>query len=77
MARNKLSDLQDHLFEMIERVKDKDVKEEDLTAATRVNELARTILEGAKVELKAMEMLGMSKGFTSVIQSEPKKLSEG
>lgn len=70
MARNKLSDLNDHLFEMIERVKDKDCKEEDIMKAEAVNNVARTIIESAKVELKAMEMLGMSKGFTSLVQTD-------
>lgn len=74
MARNKLSDLNDHLFEMIERVKDKDCKEEDIMKAEAVNNVARTIIESAKVELKAMEMLGMSNGFTSLVQTDKKQL---
>lgn len=74
MARNKLSDLNDHLFEMIERLKDKDCKEEDILKSEAVNNVARTIIESAKVELKAMEMLGMSQGFTSLVQTERKQL---
>lgn len=74
MARNKLSDLNDHLFEMIERLKDSDSKEVEIAKAEAVNNVARTIIESAKVELKAMEMLGLSKGFTGLVQNEAKQL---
>lgn len=77
MAKNKLSDLNDHLFEMIERLKDDDCKDTDITKAEAVNNVARTLIESAKMELKAMEMLGMSKGFTGLVQPETKQLPPG
>jgi hypothetical protein len=69
-VKNKLSDLRNHLFETIERLKD-DEKPMDIDRARAVSEVAQTIIESAKVELKAIEVSGAE------ITSEFLQLSEG
>ena len=50
MARNKLSDLNDHLFETIEALKDPD-KPMDIARAKAVSHVAQTIINAAKLQL--------------------------
>lgn len=66
MSKNKLVDLNDHLFESLEMLKSGEMKPE---VAREVSSIGRTLLESAKVELKYMEMLGMSKGSTPLLSS--------
>lgn len=61
MTKNKLSDLRNHLFETLERLKDEE-KPMDVDRARAVSEVAHTIIESAKVELRAMELAGTSEG---------------
>ena len=55
--KNKLSDLRNHLFETIERLKD-DEKPMEVDRARAVSEVAQTIIDSAKVELRAIELTG-------------------
>jgi len=61
--RNKISDLNNHLFESIEMLKnnsDPEASENekmDLNTAKRIAELGKVIIEGAKVQVQAMELL--------------------
>lgn len=50
MAKNKVSDLRDHLFETLEALKDKD-NPMDLDRAKVISEVAQTIINSAKVEV--------------------------
>jgi|SRR5579872_780427 len=68
MARNKLADLKDHLFETIEQLKDPD-KPMDLARARTVSEVARTMIELAKVEVdmvRAVDGRGVEGAFFNV-----------
>jgi hypothetical protein len=56
-VKNKLSDLRNHLFETIERLKD-EKEPMEVERARAVSEVASTIIESAKVELKAIELSG-------------------
>jgi hypothetical protein len=56
-VKNKLSDLRNHLFETIEKLKDEEHPME-VDRARAVSEVAQTILDSAKVELKAIELAG-------------------
>jgi len=57
MAKNKLSDLRDHLFETLERLKDDD-KPMDIARAKAIADVAQTIINSATVEVKAMDAFG-------------------
>lgn len=54
MAKNKLTDLRNHLFETLEALKDKD-KPMDIARAMAVAKVASVLVETAKVEVKLYE----------------------
>lgn len=63
MAKNKLSDLRDHLFETIEALKDKDEPIE-VERAKAISDVALTIIKSAKVEVEFFNLTGQkSKSF--------------
>lgn len=57
MARNKLNDLNDHLFEQIERINDDDLTGEELDEAINkakiISQLANRVIDNARVVLAA------------------------
>jgi hypothetical protein len=55
MAKNKLNDLRDHLFETLERVKDGSM---DIDRAKIITQVAGTIIDTARVEIKFLEVIG-------------------
>lgn len=57
MTKNKLSDLRNHLFETIERLKDEE-KPMEVDRALAISNVAQTVIDSAKVELKAIELAG-------------------
>jgi len=57
MARNRLSDLRDHLFETLEALKDPD-KPMELERARVISGVAQTIINSAKVEVDLVEAIG-------------------
>ena len=57
MARNKIQDLRDHLFETIERLKD-DEKPLDLERARTIAQVAKVVVESAKVEVAFVKATG-------------------
>lgn len=69
--KNKLSDLRNHLFETIESLKDKEAPME-IDRARAVSEVAQTIIDSAKVELRALELTG-----TDVTTSEFLEIKDG
>lgn len=60
MAKNKITDLRDHLFETLEQLKDPE-KPMDIERAKAVADVARVIIETAKVEVKAAEVFGVER----------------
>lgn len=57
-AKNKLSDLRNHLFEALEQLKDKE-EPLDVGRARAIADIAHAIINSAKVELRAAEILGI------------------
>lgn len=59
--RNKIEDLNNHLFAQLERLGDEDLKSEDLdkeiSRAKAISDVAGKIIESAQVTVKAMEVL--------------------
>ena len=59
MPRNKLSDLNDHLFMALERLNDEDLTDEDLEKeikrAKAISDIAKPIINNADVVLKAQK----------------------
>lgn len=57
MAKNKISDLRDHLFETLEALKDKENPME-LERAKMISSVAQTIINAAKVEVEMVNAVG-------------------
>lgn len=57
MARNKNCDLRDHLFEVLEGLKDKE-SPMDVDRAKAICEVAQTIINSAKVDVDLARALG-------------------
>ncbi len=73
MAKNKMSDLRDHLFETLEQLKDSD-KPLDLARAKTISEVAQTIINSAKVEIQFIDAIGAAGGSEFF---EAKQISAG
>jgi hypothetical protein len=56
-VKNKVSDLRNHLFETLEALKDKE-NPMDIERARAISTVAQTIIQTARVELDAYELLG-------------------
>lgn len=56
-AKNKIDDLRNHLFETLEALKDED-KPMDLDRARAVADVARVLIESAKVEVDFLKVTG-------------------
>lgn len=56
MAKNKMADLRDHLFETIEALKDKDAPL-DPARAKAICEVGQTIINTAKVEIDLLKVV--------------------
>jgi len=59
-VRNKIDDLRNHLFETLEALKD-DEKPMDLDRARTVAEVAKVIVESAKVEVNFLKVTGAAR----------------
>jgi len=57
MAKNKIGDLRDHLFETLEGLRDPD-QPLDLERARAISEVAQTIINSAKVEVELAKVIG-------------------
>lgn len=60
-TKNKIDDLRNHLFETLEALKDKD-DPMDIARAKAVADVAKVIVESAKVEVDFMKATGGMKG---------------
>lgn len=76
MAKNRLTDLRDHLFETIEALKDAD-KPMDIERARTISLVAQAIIHSAKVEVdmvKAVNGIRPGSAFFGEIREESRAL---
>ena len=66
MAKNKIEDLRNHLFETIEMLKDGDM---EIDKAKAISEVAQVIINSAKVEVQFLKEMGSNR-HTGFIQLE-------
>lgn len=69
--KNKVEDLRNHLFATIEGLLDKD-EPLDIERAKAIAQVGAVIIESAKVEVKAMELLDADRSKFLQIGEEPK-----
>ena len=65
--KNKLSDLRNHLFETIEKLKDGDM---DVVKAKTVADVAQVIINSAKVEVDFLKVTDSRRGTGFIEQEE-------
>jgi len=68
--KNKIEDLRNHLFSTIEGLLDKD-KPLEIDRARAVAEVAKVVVESAKVEVDAMRVLGITQGTGFLPEEKP------
>ena len=70
MARNKINDLRDHLFETLERLKDGDI---DIETARAITDVSQVIINSAKIEVDFIKATGSTKdsGFIKLQEQNP------
>ena len=70
MARNKIEDLRDHLFEIIEMVKEGDM---ELEKAKAIADIAQVIINSAKVEIDFIKATGRIDSASEIFKSVDQK----
>lgn len=73
--KNRMEDLRNHLFETIERLKDKD-DPMDLDRARAIKDVGQTVVNSAKVEVDYIEATGQQ-GKSPFIENDRPKLGDG
>ena len=73
MARNKINDLRDHLFETLERLKEGDI---DIATAKAMADVGQVIINSAKIEIDYIKATGSTKdsGFIKLQENNEKLL---
>ena len=73
MARNKINDLRDHLFETLERLKEGDI---DIATAKAMADVGQVIINSAKIEIDFIKATGSTKdsGFIKLQENNDKLL---
>ena len=73
MAKNKINDLRDHLFEAMERLKDGDI---DIQTAKAMADVGQVIINSAKIEIDFIKATGSNKdsGFIKLADGNEKLL---
>lgn len=72
MAHNKIADLRDHLFATLEALRDED-KPMDIDRAKAIADVARVVVDSAKVEVKFLEVTGGLKSTDFLpVEDEPR-----
>jgi hypothetical protein len=78
--KNKIEDLRNHLFEVIEKLQDNDDNGMTIEKAKQITETAQVIVNSAKIEvefIKAIDGIGMGTGFIPTGQTaDIKQLGE-
>lgn len=69
--KNKIDDLRNHLFEALEALKDKD-EPMDLDRARAIAEVAKVIVDSAKVEVDFLKVTGAVHSTGFLPDGEPK-----
>lgn len=72
-SRNKINDLRDHLFETLEALKDPE-KPMDIDRAKAVADVARVIVESAKVEVDMLKVTGERSGTGFIPEAAPESV---
>jgi len=67
VAKNKINDLRDHLFETLELLKDRE-KPMDLERARVISRVAQTIINSAKVEVDLVRAVSASSPGTTFFE---------
>lgn len=81
MPNNSMDDLRNHLFDVIERLKtngDPDATDKDkisIEDAKAIGNIAKTLIDSAKVEVHAIKALGMDQG-SKFITPQPSRQEE-
>ena len=60
MPKNKIEDLRNHLFETLEALKDEE-KPMELDRARAIADVARVVVDSAKVEVRFLEVTGAAR----------------
>jgi hypothetical protein len=70
MAKNKIVDLRNHLFETIEMLKDGDVETSKMTVdkAKAISNVAQVIINSAKLEIEFMKVSDKMNGLSTVTE---------
>ena len=79
MARNKLNDLRDHLFETLEMLKDPDAPL-PIERAKAICDVSQVIINTAKVEVEMVKAINASapaSGFFGNVDEERPRLKQG
>ena len=80
MAKNKISDLRDHLFSALERIDDDQLSSEELEIeikkAQAVANLSSMVIQSAKIEIDFIKVTGRLDSYTELFKSidTPKQL---
>lgn len=73
MAKNKLTDLRNHLFETIEGLMDEE-KPMDVKRATAVANVAQAIIGSAKLEIQYLKMRGQEQEGSAFLEAEAREV---
>jgi hypothetical protein len=75
MARNKMSDLRDHMFAALERLNDdeltSDELQKELSRAKSIASIGSVLVNSAKVEIDYMKAMGIEESTSELFKSVP------
>ena len=73
MARNKMSDLRDHIFVALERLNDESISEDELQAeiqkSKQIAQLGSVLVNSAKVEVDYLKLTGKEQAVSDLFIS--------
>lgn len=80
MARNKITDLRDHLFAQLERLGDDEAmknpiaRDREILRAKSISDISQQIISSAKVEVDMIKAVGKASPITDFMPFEQKTL---